>query len=117
MDKNTLNYLGEIVASFSAWYAYESARLGEPVQAIDGARREQIDREIERESNEKEVGISPTSPLFFIIVKPLLRGFALSGNCAKICDCGCCREPVPLNAPIHHTDENGNERHEHIHHR
>ena len=47
MDKNTLNYLGEIVASFSAWYAYESARLGEPLQAVDGTRRGQIDRELE----------------------------------------------------------------------
>ena len=52
MDKNTLAFLGEIVASVSAWYAYESARLGEPLQAIDGARRGQIDREIERESKD-----------------------------------------------------------------
>ena len=52
MDKNTLNYLGEIVASFSAWYAYESARLGEPLQAIDGARRGELDRELERESKD-----------------------------------------------------------------
>ena len=48
MDKNTLNYFGEVIASLSAWYSYECARLDEPAQNIDGAQRGKGDREIER---------------------------------------------------------------------
>lgn len=48
MDKNTLNYFGEVIASLSAWYSYECARLDEKPRDIDGNQRGKDDHEIER---------------------------------------------------------------------
>lgn len=48
MDNVTIKYFGEIIASASAWYTYECARLSEQPQNIDGDKRGRDDREVER---------------------------------------------------------------------
>lgn len=48
MDNVTIKYFGEIIASASAWYTYECARLSEQPQNIDGDKRGRDDREVEK---------------------------------------------------------------------